>query len=438
MNFPGCLVIETPRDWQIIVADQSEQLSMDVQPDELPICVNLMIGLAKLKSPTVVLAPASTSCYFCLLKSSEIVDARDRQAMLFELENHLPIDAESMVADFVAVSSGDQPAVSAVAIDTDRWRRIVDAFERADLPVRSIVPSAVLATRALSQQVHLGETTELFLADEDELDVIDLRGDAMLGWKHLAREPAAIRRHQVLKETEADATVVVGLDPDQYSELTGSDADFIDQDRETLIARGAELLLETPSARWFELRRGALAPSDPLRAIGRQLRWVAVAAAACLLALAVGGWWRKHRIEQEIENVRIAQTDAFREAFPDSRMPGAVLRRVRSEHSKVLNSRGENTDIEVPDSAPDTLRRLLAAIPDGVRYRVMRIEIRNGEVNLLLQVKNTVDAGRIASAIAEAGFRVDPPGTRRIDAQTFESDLKASWKDPVAEMEASS
>ncbi len=432
MSFPGCLVIEGRREWQIVVGDQTEWLSIDVDPGELPLCANRMIGLSKYKKPTTVLAPASASCFFCLLKPAEIVDARDRQAMLFELENHLPIDAESTVADFIPVpSSGAQAPVSAVAIAVARWQAIVESFESADLPVRSIVPASTLAARAVCKKIALAETTELFLADDDHVDVIDLRNDTILGWKHLALDAMAIRRHHALNQTNIDQTVVVGLDPSAYAAITGdSNAEFVSEARDDLIVQGADLLLEDPSSRSFELRRGALAPGDPLRAIGRQLRWVAVAAAACLLALAVGGWWRTQRIEQEIENVRAAQADSFQNAFPGARMPGAVLRRVRSEHSKVLNSRGENTDIEVPRSAPDILRRVLAAIPTDIRYRITRIEILNGEVELLLQVKNTVDAGKIATSISESGFQVDPPGTRRVDPQTFESDLKATWIGP--------
>lgn len=429
MSFPGALVIEGNRHWHIIAGDQSELLSIDVVAEELPVCSDLIMGLAKQKNANVVLAPSSASCFFCLLDSEDIVDARDRQAMLFELENHLPIDAESTVADFVTVpSTADPPPVSAVAISATRWRGIANAFEEADLPVRSIVPASILATRAICRHIELAETAELFLVDDGFVDIIELRNETVLRWKHLALNTKAIKRHRALSETEADRTLVVGLVPGAYAEFADADdADFLDGDFHDFVVEGAMLLREKPSSRWFELRRGALAPSDPLRAIGIQLRWVAVAAAACLLALAVGGWWRTTRIEKEIEDLRATQTNMFEEAFPGARVPGALLRRVRSEHSKVLSSRGENTDIQIPQSAPDLLRRVLAALPTDVRLRITRIEIIDGDVDLMIQVKNPVDAGRIATAISQAGFEVDPPGTRRVDEQTFESDLKATW-----------
>ncbi len=429
MSFPGCLVIEGAEEWQIIVGDEIERLSIDAEITELPVCAKLMTGLAKLDNPTVVLAPAATSCFFCLLKPQEIADARDRQAMLFELENHLPIDAESTVADFVTLPTTGQPApVSSVAIDAARWQAIVDVFEDADLQVRSIVPASVLATRAMCKKIGLGETAELYLADGERLDLIEIKNETILLWKHLALEATAIRRHKALNQTVINRTIVVGLKATEFAALTGlRKAEFVEEDRRALVSYGAELLLENPSSRWFELRRGALAPSDPLRAIGKQLRWVGVAAAACLLAISVGGWWRSRRIENEIENVRAAQVDLFQQAFPNARMPGAVLRRVRSEHSKVLSSRGENTDIEIPRSAPQILRRVLVAIPADIRYRVTRIEILDGKVDLLLQVRNTVDAGKIATSISAAGFQVDPPGTRQVDPQTFESNLTAVW-----------
>ncbi len=429
MNFRGCLLIETADQWRLVVGDQTEQLSIDVPPEELPVCAKLMIGLADRHHQTVILAPASTSCFFCLLQPADVVDIRDRQALLYELENHLPIDAESTVADFVPLpAADDQTTVSAAAIDLKRWKGIVDAFESADLPVRSIVPAAVLAARALCRRIDFGATAELYLVDDDCVDVIAVRSETILGWKYLPLQPTAIRRHKVLDPTPIDLAIVAGLDPNDHESVASPEhVTFMPDDRDELIIQGAELLLESSSSRWFELRRDALTAGDPLRAIGRQLRWVAVAAAACLLAISVGGWWRTQRIETEIANLQSQQAELFRKAFPESRVPRAVVRRVRSEHSKVLASRGQNSDIEIPHSATHALRRLLGALPVGLRYRITRIEIRDGQVDLQLQVRSALDAGKIATSISGAGFQVAPPGTRQVDQGTFESNLQAIW-----------
>ncbi len=146
-----------------------------------------------------------------------------------------------------------------MAIDVARWREIVEAFEEADLQVRSIVPASVLATRAVCKKLSLGETGELFLADGDSLDLIEIKNETILLWKHLALDATAIGRHKALSESKINRTIVVGLDPSEYASLTGSSkAEFVAEDRNELVMCGAELLLENPSSRWFELRRDAL------------------------------------------------------------------------------------------------------------------------------------------------------------------------------------
>jgi hypothetical protein len=100
---------------------------------------------------------------------------------------------------------------------------------------------------------------------------------------------------------------------------------------------------------------------------------------------------------------------------------------VRSEHTKALGSSGETTPIEVPVSAAGVLRELMAALPNDTRFRLTRIQIRDGDVDLEVQVRSPVDAGTLANALSGAGFEVKPPGTTRIDAGTFRSSLEARW-----------
>jgi type II secretory pathway component PulL len=181
------------------------------------------------------------------------------------------------------------------------------------------------------------------------------------------------------------------------------------------------------SQRWFDLRRDQLGPADPLRPIQTQLRLVTLAAAACLLAVVVGGWWRTQRIEKEITSVRSQQRQLFQEAFPDAKVPGALLRRVRSEHVRVMGSRGASSQVDVPQSATEVLRELLAALPENVQFRITSVDILNGQVDLDLQVRSPVDAGELATSLSSAGFEVKPPVTTQKDAKTFDSLLEAQW-----------
>ncbi len=454
MSFRDCLIVERPNEWFLVVGTQTERLARDVPIEELVTCIHLMVKLAKLKAPSCLIAPASTSCFFALIPNDSDLDTRDRSVLRYEMESHVPLDAESMVADFVIVrdaqrSTGSDEgknstakkvtpdrdasnSVSAVAIELAGWRELAEALEESGLPVRSIVPSTVLATRLVCRDRDLPDRSELLFVDGDRCDAVTVAADAMIAWKHLTFEPLTIRRHRRLSGTTISRVLVAGVDQSRLDPVReiydGIDAERIDRPLESLWMDGASLALGKPSPRWFELRRDALGPSDPLRPILPQLRLVAFAATLFLLALAVGGWWRSHQAEKAMEQLNAQQRAAFQAAFPNTPVPAALRRRIRSEHTKLMASRGATSEVEVPQSATEVLRELLAALPTSVRFRVKSLKIQGGQVDLDLQVRTTVDAGTLANALESNGFEVQPPVTTRKDAKTFDSVLEARWK----------
>ena len=435
MSFQDCLVVERSDDWLIVVGSQTDCLGLGVPPDELVSGVKRMIKQAGLKNPSCVLAPASTSCFFSTLDAGEEIDIRDRAALTYELEDHLPIDAESIVADFVVIpsSSSEQSqrgkSVASVAIETDRWRQVAESFESAGIPVRSIVPAGVLASRSICRDLNLAELVELLLIDGPQCDVITVQSETIIAWKHANLDPGVLRRHRLLDRVGSDRVIVIGADETQQSMIQDvyGEIEVAPDSIQSHLTRGAELFLSNQSQRWFDLRRDQLGPSDPLRPIQTQLRLATLAATLCLAALVVGGWWRTHRIENEIANIHSQQQQLFQEAFPGTKVPAALLRRVRSEHARVLGSRGASSQVDVPHSAPDILRELLAALPENIRFRFKSIRILNGQVDIDLQVRSPVDAGALATSLSSAGFVVKPPVTTQKDAKTFDSVLEAEW-----------
>lgn len=492
MSVPHCLIIERPNDWLIVAGKHREHLASDVSVEELVTCVRLVIKLAGLKSPNCLIAPASTSCFFSTIQVNTEPDTRNRSTLIYELESHVPLDAEAMVADFVVPSpkrttksvtkqidrnlqsedsftetrdgvSGDSPhqtpsidpgkdpeasdqeresgkTVSALAIEFRRWRNITDALEKAGILVRSIVPSALLASRVLSRDLASSDSSELLILDDNRCDAVTLESESICRWKHLIDE-AALRRHRLLDSKYISRVLVVGGDEEQVEkirEIYGDvQLDIKEQTLESLWFEGASLALTKQSQRWFDLCRDQLGPSDPLRPVLPQVRLVTAATILFLLTAAVGGWWRTRHLEQEIDRIDGQQRAAFQQAFPGSRVPAALLRRVRSEHTKVRGSRGETTDIDAPQSATRVLRELLAGLPDSIRFRIESLNISNGRVDLELQVRTAVDAGALATALESQGFRVEPPITTRKDAASFDSILEAQWVGRAPESETS-
>ena len=454
MSFRDCLIVQRTDDWFIVVGSEVDTVSQSVTDEELVTCVNLMIKIAGLQNPRCILAPASRNCFFTALSVGNEFDLRDRDALSYQLEDHLPLDAESMVADFVVIpevtaesgrlrgqvdtsenSLGNVAKesapnfVSAVAIEANRWKKLAESLEASGIEVRSIIPSAILATRSLCESEKLTELVEIILCDDGRADLLTLGNNTILAWKHLDLDANTLQRHKLLDSPPTDVTLVVATDTSTQGlidEVYGK-TEHHDATLEIHWTRGAEISLSKQTSRWFDLRRDQLSPSDPLRPIAPQLRWVAISTAACLLTMIWGGWWRTQRINVEIQRIQSAQQTAFKQTFPGVKVPAALMRRVRSEHARIMGSLGTSTEVEIPRSGPKVLRDLLRGLPDDVRFRITRLSILNGRVDLDLQVRSPVDAGALATSLSESGFEVEPPVTTRKDAKTFDSILEANW-----------
>lgn len=430
MTFQHCLIVERADDWWIVVGPESETLPADASADEIATCAQVMARMAGIKQVQCVLAPASTSCFFARFDVSLETDLRDRVELTYALEDHLPIDAESMVADFARVAGTESigKRVAAVALAIQRWKPIADALESRAVSVRNIIPASLLAVGALVSRFAQHETVDYFIVQDSHCDWVRTDRGAVIGWKYVALDPDALTRLRLLQQPDAEVTVVVTSDlkHQQMIEQVCGRSEVVSESIGGYKLEGAELALRR-RLNTFELRRDQLGPPDPLRPIQTPLRFAVAAAFALLIAIAAGGWFRAQRIEAEIAEIQLQQRTLFRTAFPESRVPAALLRRVRSEHARVMASRGRSGEVELPISATRVLRHLLIALPDDLRYRVTRIDVNNGQLDLDLQVRSPVDAGTLASHLSAAGFAVKPPVTTQSDARTFQSSLEARW-----------
>lgn len=451
MRAPDCLIIERCRDWLVLIGSQSETLASESSVDAIVAVVQRLTQLVGSTSGRCLIAPAATSCFFVRLAGDDLPDLRDRNALTFELESHVPLDAETMVADFRVAPNASGPvgadapsaagasgttvaatkAIAAIAIEFKRWKDLADALEASGIRVVQIVPSAMLAARALTEKTSAAELVELLVVEGDECDAVTVRGDAVASWKHLSMDPQSLHLHHQFDLENVARVIAVGADTDQQSQIRQVYGDALMQVEEQSLAslwqQGSEKSFAKPSAHWFDLRRDQLGPGDPLRPIAGQLRLVTVAAFTLLLAVSLGGWLRSQRIDAAIDRISAQQRQAFEQAFPGTPVPAALVRRVRSEHAKVVASRGASSDLELPQSATEVLREFLAALPDTLRFRITSLKITNGRVDLDFQVRTAVDAGTLAIALESHGFEVEPPVTTRKDERTFDSVLEAKW-----------
>jgi hypothetical protein len=441
MSFRGSLIIEGEYEWRIHVANDFRILPKASENAEIVATVKELLAKSKGVHTGCIIAPASDSCFFSSLNLPPEIDTRDRHSLIYELENHLPIDAESMAADFSvppAVVHETQTergrSVSAIAVEVNDWKPLADKLESEDIPVTNIIPSAILAIASLHEKHSFSGISSLMLGHGDHADLITLAEDHISSWKYTNFEVASLERHKFLDLPKPNQILVVDCTEAQCA-LIRDNVGSIQIEPDSLVTHyleGASKALSKPASIPFNLRRDDLASEDPLRLISRQLSWLGFAVAACLITMIFGSWWRTTRIENKIAENQLAQSAAFRESFPNTRVPASLLRRVRSEHSRIMGSRNATQQIAAPNSATEVMRVLLASLPTEIRVRVSSIDIRNGDLNLTFQVQHFVEAGIVAEALSQGGFDVSQPATAQKDAKTFESTIQAKWRKNVS------
>jgi hypothetical protein len=378
-----------------------------------------VIAARKLTASPWVLSPLGSGCFFVPFEPADN-KKMDPVALGYELESHLPIDAESTAADFQSIRSDRVAAVAADARIIQPW---LEALQEADIQVSAIVPRTLIFVRGWLTK-HPQGNHRLWIAGADSSEVVDIENDRVITWKWLPVGDDAIAQYMTLHPTDAENAVIIddiGVETEPPSILASYDTTVASQ----VIAEPIRLHARGKHDDWWNLMRGPLAPSDPLWTIRRPLRTFVIAAGAFVAAIWLASWFRGNRIESEIQFLQSEQQTAFRETYPDRRVPAATLRWVRSEYARALGSRGAGTQIDAPLASADILRRLLVALPRDLRLRIDRIDIQDDGLSLDVQVQRPVDAGSIATALAAIGFDVKPPITTQRDSQTYDSTIEA-------------
>jgi hypothetical protein len=173
---------------------------------------------------------------------------------------------------------------------------------------------------------------------------------------------------------------------------------------------------------WVNLRRDALTVRDRLRSVRTPVLFAAAAAVLCVACLCAGMLWRAARYDRLASRYVAEQQQAFRQVFPWQPIPPDVRSRLASEERALRAisgaSGGDSSDsADPPREAPGlvVLRDLLAALPAGLRYRLLEARLDGGRFTLEGQVNAHGDADTIAGALrAQRGLTVEPPRTEQL------------------------
>ncbi len=369
----------------------------------------------------VVLAIDSAMCLCATISTDGLGRNGRRRAIYFRLEEHLPISAEQMVADFVEL--GGERALG-VCGELPMLEAIVAALEREGFEVGAIVPAATAAAEQAFGEIddaHAAIVADAgggvaFIATDDGGPTQwqwFAPGDGRLG-EHLRdwADSQPDRRTLVqIGAVDAAAGVARALDGHQVLSLDETTADEAAVRRMLRVAAGE-------ARPWFDLRRDALAAPTKYEKYRIHLALLAAAAVALLVSVIGVTQWRGSAYGELSAELRAEQIAVFKTALPGQRVPGSVKNRLVSEHRKLRGLGGmadDATAVTAEPSALATLHDVLTQLPRELRFRLLDVSIRPELIRIDGQALNHVDAEQIAVSLRHAGnLEVESPKTQAL------------------------
>jgi len=369
----------------------------------------------------IVLGLSSREVYAAEVGSESLPRKGRHAALLFRLEEHLPLDAERLTADFLPPVGG---RTLGVAAETEPVRALLDHLAEAGVRVEAVCPTALLALWRMIDGVE--EASDfVFVGAPDCVDIFRMAENRPLAWYTVGRDPEEVSRtvHAGLlihpADPESEISLAASPLPPELLEAVTDETGLVcrrvaEESSMVLAARAAPALLGGDGAGWVNLARGALASADPLGRLRRPVQ-AAVALALALLVAVIGGtWWRAARYKDEVERLTGEQRAIFARLYPNREVPVSVRRWLASEAARLTGLSGTGEAVPEQPPALETLRRMATGLPDDLRFRLVMIRVEPTEVYIEGQARSHADAETVAKGIAGQGFEMEPPRTESL------------------------
>jgi hypothetical protein len=410
---------------------RADILAIEVAPDatldaRLDAAKRLLESAGYTGQPVLV-ALASPWC----LSATILVDKSDRggrrRARAFQLEEHLPVSAEEVVADYIDL---DQGQALGLCVEIARIKAIVLGLEAVGIPVAHLCPTAMLAAAHVAGRhpevgaVLMGEAGGDVSA---ACDFLELHDGEPTRWWWLAADDATL--HERLAawaalQTEPAPLAVIGCDA---AALAGGDAmanlrcnPLEDVSTWEAATRQAAAILEGAQSPWVDFRRDAMAAPNRFQAYRKPIIVLGVAVVVLLASVCGIAQWRGRQYAALSRQYVAQQADVFKAALPNQRVPGNIKDRLLSEHLKLapLGGRGAGDASVVASTASSALTQLrdvLAGLPSDVRCRVLDLSLQPDLIRIDGEARSHGEAESLATAMRKSGlYEVESPKTEAI------------------------
>ena len=352
----------------------------------------------------VWIALPSRQCLAASLDCTSLPRRHRREAMLYALEERLPVVLEECAAELI---TGPDHALG-IAVPLTTAAPLLSMLDSVGLTARALTPATLLALRHIEPlRSHDGI---VILADDANADVLLLDRGRPRSWQVTEHTPESLLRQIQLLTTAFDlgeiSVVLVGA--------TDEVRDHLAADPRLKVTSLPGMLMAEHAARGAAMSgRHTGGVIDLLPAIIRRTnpvntssRGLLVAAAVAALLIPAALLWRAHQYSRIADDYARQAAAFYEQRFNAAAPPVGILRYYESEWRAVQMADKAGTLPGVYDSILPLLRDAVAAVPPEARLRVKRIHVSTDRLELQGEAGSKPDAYSVQQALGSvAGFR---------------------------------
>ena len=346
------------------------------------------------------------------------------EAMLYRLEEQLPVNVENITAAFGPEVNGK---TIGFAVVTSEVEAIIGQLSEAGIEVAAICPTALLALRAgIDAKEHPADFGIVIEPDAADVFTIDTQGYPT-SWQSCDSQISSIARMleanllaRPAESPAARAELLGHIDPElpaKLTELTGIECyQRYEKSALELACGGAAEILKGETTGLINLRTGPLAVGSVWAELAGRLK------TAAILSILLGGMiagmfiWRAQQYDASADQSKQMQKMHFSRLYPERKVPLLIRKYLASESKRLSGVKGAGQELPHRPNALETLATLAGNIPSNIRMRAT--EIRVGPRGIILQGQSLThsDAELIAGALRDGGFKIDPPKTESLES----------------------
>lgn len=343
------------------------------------------------------------------------------EALLYRLEEHLPVDAEQMSAWFTSARSS---TAAALAVASDRIQPVLAALADESIEVAHLTTASLLKAWSLCRQRLDGNRLDFAVFAEDGVLIRYEEGEPRAFYPLLSRasDIGQAMRAELLSWPAHRPTaraIWLGDLGDETREAIEADGDVeietvATQEQPALLAAAVTALNRSRPAGWVEWRKGPLAVANPWRRLRGLLSSAAVLWILLPVVLASGLLWRAQSYARQADAIAEQQRTVFSRLYPNQPAPVDISGRLESELRLREGVTAGNESLPQEPEALETLRQVVASLPPSVRLRITKVRLGPRDILLEGETRSHSDAEFIATRLRQKGLAVESPRTENL------------------------